>query len=485
MLKNIKFESKYRDFGIKELGVKLARLQRMAQNLKMPALVIIEGWESSGQGNLIYNLVRELNPKYYDVKIFDKLSDNEKMYLEMTPYWINSPQKSNLQIFDKSYYYELFNKKEKDSVYKNYLEGINNFEKAMYDDYAIVVKFFIQISEKVQKNNIESYLDSDYKSLYVEKLDEDQNKHYDKYLKKFDSDIEKTNFDFAKWHILDGSDIKEASKEAIGILIESFEVGIERMMQKRENGERLNRVYKSERTPLDKIDLSKTLSEEDYDSILKKLQKRASELQLELYKQKISTILVFEGVDAAGKDGSIERLIKYMDPRMVKVHAISAPNEEENRYNYLWRFYKRLPKDGDMGIFSRSWYGRVMVERVEGFAEENEWERAYSEIQNFEREIYDHGSLIIKYFVMIDKDTQLKRFEDREEDPDKQYKITEEDWRNREKWDQYIAAMNEMLDRTSTKYSPWVIVEGNDKNYARIKVLKTFIEYAEKHLNED
>ncbi|WBW49576.1 hypothetical protein O6R05_06150 [Peptoniphilus equinus] len=473
---------KYSEFKVKELGIKLARLGRIVEHLEIPVLIVLEGWESSGRGEIIYNIVRELNPKFYDVKVFEPLSEKEKAYPEMTPYWNAIPEKSHIRLFDRSYYYELFNHKEASAAYDLLKQGIENYEKALYDDYTVVVKFFVNVTEKTQRENMEALIDDGYEQVYVEKLDREQNKHYEAYAKRFEHGLEATNYSFAPWHILDGADVKEASKEALGILIDQLQIGIERMLRRREGGMRLVRHYQGDRHPLAELDLTKTLSEDDYDAQLKDLQKDAADLQLKLFMAKVPTVLVFEGVDAAGKDGSIERLIKRMDPRMVKVHAISAPSAEENRYHYLWRFYKRLPEDGKMSVFSRSWYGRVMVERVEGFAEKNEWERAYKELPQFEKELYDHGALVLKYFVMIDKDTQLTRFEDREDDPDKQYKITEEDWRNRNKWDDYIEAMDEMLERTHRDYAPWILVEGNDKNYARIKVLKTFIQQAKAHL---
>ena len=202
------------------------------------------------------------------------------------------------------------------------------------------------------------------------------------------------------------------------------------------------------------------------------------------YEKGISQVLVFEGVDAAGKDGAIERLIKDVDPRLYTVYGISAPSKEELNRNYLWRFYNKLPKDGYVSIFSRSWYGRVMVERVEGFAKVNEWDRAYEEISNMEKEIYDHGSLVIKFFVTIDKDEQLSRFKDREREPDKQYKITDEDWRNRKKRDSYQEAMDEMIVRTNLDYAPWIIVGSNQKKYARIKVMEEYIRIAKDHLKK-
>ena len=230
--------------------------------------------------------------------------------------------------------------------------------------------------------------------------------------------------------------------------------------------------------------MSHEISEEEYQEKKEKLQKEVAELMYEYYEKGISQVLVFEGVDAAGKDGAIERLIKDVDPRLYTVYGISAPSKEELAHHYLWRFYSKLPKDGYVSIFSRSWYGRVMVERVEGFAKVKEWDRAYDEISNMEKEIYDHGSLVIKFFVTIDKDEQLRRFDARENDPDKQDKITDEDWRNRKKWDQYIEAMDEMLERTNQPYAPWVIVGSNQKKYARIKVMEEYIRLAKDHLKK-
>jgi len=260
--------------------------------------------------------------------------------------------------------------------------------------------------------------------------------------------------------------------------------GIDRILGQKNGGIRYARNYIPSQKPLEKIDLGLTLTEEEYDKRKDALQIEAQRIAFQLYTKGIPTILVFEGVDAAGKGGAIERLTREMDPRGYEVITTSAPNELEQQYHYLWRFYRNFPKKGDIKIFDRSWYGRVLVERVEGFATEKEWDRAYEEINQMETQLTKFGTLVIKFFLYIDKEEQLKRFKDRENEPDKVYKLTDEDWRNREKWDEYIAAMNEMLDRTSTPQAPWNIVAGMDKKYARINVLETFIEQATKKLNE-
>ena len=202
-----------------------------------------------------------------------------------------------------------------------------------------------------------------------------------------------------------------------------------------------------------------------------------------MYTKKIPGVIVFEGIDAAGKGGSIKRLTRLMDPRGYRVVPISAPNETERDYHYLWRFYKELPEKGALAIFDRSWYGRVLVERIEGFTHAKRWEEAYDEINMFEKNLCNSDVMVLKFFLAVDKKEQLSRFKDRQVETDKMYKITEEDWRNREKWDEYIEAMNEMLVRTDTEYAPWNIISGQDKKHARIKVLEIFIEYVSKHIN--
>ena len=230
---------------------------------------------------------------------------------------------------------------------------------------------------------------------------------------------------------------------------------------------------------LAEVDLSPAISEEDYRKELKKLQKRLSELHNAIYRRKIPVILCYEGWDAAGKGGNIRRVAYPLDPRGFDVHPIASPLPHELNRQYLWRFWTRLPRTGHICIFDRTWYGRVMVERLEGFCGEKDWKRAYNEINEFERQLTDWGAVLLKFWIHIDQDTQLARFTERQNTPEKQWKITEEDWRNREKWPQYEVAVDEMLQKTSTKNAPWFIIESNDKRYARIKALKIIVKALE------
>ena len=226
-------------------------------------------------------------------------------------------------------------------------------------------------------------------------------------------------------------------------------------------------------------DLSLSCTREEYEKKKKKLQKKLAGLHEELYRRRIPVVIGFEGWDAAGKGGAIRRLTEKMDARGYAVNPAAAPNDIEKAHHYLWRFWRSMPKDGHVAVFDRTWYGRVLVERIEGFCTEEEWKRAYREINDMERDLSDAGTVVIKFWIHIDKDEQERRFEERRKNPEKQWKITDEDWRNREKWDQYEDAVNEMLIRTSTKYAPWIVVEGNCKYYARIKVLQTVVDKIE------
>ena len=199
-------------------------------------------------------------------------------------------------------------------------------------------------------------------------------------------------------------------------------------------------------------------------------------MQLKIYQQQIPIVAIFEGWDAAGKGGAIKRLTDVLDPRSYRVNAITAPTDEEKRYHYLWRFWRRLPKAGTISIFDRSWYGRVLVERIEGFASEAEWRRAYREINEFEAQLANAGYVIVKFWLHVSPEVQLRRFEERQNNPFKQYKLTEEDWRNRDRGDIYYVAVNQGIARTSTPAAPWTIVAGDDKYYARVKVIETVIE---------
>jgi polyphosphate kinase 2 (PPK2 family) len=236
---------------------------------------------------------------------------------------------------------------------------------------------------------------------------------------------------------------------------------------------------------LSTVDLTLTLEEEEYKRLLIKYQIALNKLAYQVYVQQRPVIMVFEGWDASGKGGAIRRVTEKIDPRGFVVYPIAAPKGDEATHHYLWRFWNRLPETGQIAIFDRSWYGRVMVERIEGFCTEAEWKRAYREINYFERQLVDFGTILFKFWLHVDKDEQLNRFESRSGDLRRSWKLTDEDWRNREKWDLYEESVNEMLLKTSTITAPWTVIEANSKLYARIKILKTVIDKFGQELDYD
>ncbi|WP_419574144.1 phosphate--AMP phosphotransferase, partial [Phascolarctobacterium succinatutens] len=307
----------------------------------------------------------------------------------------------------------------------------------------------------------------------------DESEDYDKFLPHYEKMLEATDTVNAPWHLIADDDPRSARLEVFTKIADAIEKAVQ-MPVEPASDKRTAATY----DVLSKIDANKELTKEEYKEKLDKYQKKLTQLQIEMFKAQIPVVIGFEGWDAAGKGGAIRRLTAALDPLGFHVHPIAAPNVVEKQFHYQWRFWTKLPQPGNIAIFDRTWYGRVMVERIEGFAKPQEWQRAYDEIKDMEAQWSEHGIAIAKFWLQIDKDEQLRRFNDRQADPNKQWKITDEDWRNRDKWDAYEAAVNEMLVRTDTSYAPWTVVEGNNKYYARLKVLKTVIDLFERKLAE-
>lgn len=489
MIKDYRFQdfnNPYESFKRSELGNRLAKIQRLVKEFNIPVLIIVDGWESSGKGFVIKDLIRELDPRTSRVELFEYPTDEERTRPFLWRFWTKIPKKGEIVIFDRSFYFNIMNEIDmRDEKLQKDMEDISAIEKELFDDNTVIIKFFLHQKQKTQKERIEMLLNDENRSFYVTKADLRQNKNYEDYLKHFDKSLELSDFSFSPWHIIPSEDLKSASKYALGLSIDLIESGIQIFQAKKSKEDGLERTYIGKGKVIENLDLSLNVDEERYEKEIEKLQKEAQEIAYKLFIHKIPSVIVFEGMDAAGKGGAIQRLTRLIDPRGLRVIPISAPNETELSYHYLWRFYKEFPKKGNMAIFDRSWYGRVMVERIERFATIDEWDRAYDEINQMEKHLYNFGALVLKFFICIDKDEQLTRFHDREKEEDKLYKITEEDWRNRDKWDDYIVAMDEMLLRTNTKHAPWIIVEGNDKKYARLKVLRSFIEQGKIALEKD
>ena len=367
------------------------------------------------------------------------------------------------------------------------LEEISSFEKQLTDGGTLVMKFFLDISEREQKKRFHKLMEKKATSWRVSDKDLDRNKHFQDYLEMADEMLTKTDSDYAPWTIVEAEDDRYATVKILSTVAAAFEDRYKKEKEsKKKEREVDGRFDKSELNDsvLKKVDLSKKMEEKAYEKRLDELQKKLRLLHGKLYAKRIPVVLAFEGWDAGGKGGAIKRLTNALDPRGYTVNPTSSPNDIERAHHYLWRFWTKMPKDGHIAIFDRTWYGRVMVERIEGFCTTQDWQRAYKEINQMEQQLVNHGAVVLKFWLHIDKEEQAHRFQDRQDNPEKSWKITDEDWRNREKWDLYEKAVDEMLVRTSTADAPWIIVEGNDKLYARIKVLETVVNALEKRMKK-
>ena len=465
---------------IKALRATLAGQQQLIREKKLPILVLIEGWAAAGKGSLIKEIISELDPRFYNVVSPAVVPESEMRYPFLYPYATAIPENGKLMFLDSGWMEAVVRKRLRLEIsgeeYKRRVRAVNEFERQLRDAGYLLLKIFLHIDQEEQGDRLEDLSDDADTEWRVTPDDLWQHREYRNFLKAYDEFMEETD-ETVRWHILDGQRKRMAVRDAMKLLVGRITRALEK---KRYVGEPFEEKFPLLKMPkLAEVDLSPAISEEDYRKELKKLQKRLSELHNAIYRRKITVILCYEGWDAAGKGGNIRRVAYPLDPRGFDVHPIASPLPHELNRQYLWRFWTCLPRTGHICIFDRTWYGRVMVERLEGFCGEKDWKRAYNEINEFERQLTDWGAVLLKFWIHIDQDTQLARFTERQNTPEKQWKITEEDWRNREKWPQYEVAVDEMLQKTSTKNAPWFIIESNDKRYARIKALKIIVKALE------
>ncbi len=466
---------------IKELCSTLLGQQQQLVGAGLPVMVLIEGWAAAGKGSLIKELISEIDPRFYNVVSPQVLPESETRYPFLYPYFQALPVNGKVTFLDSGWMENAVQKYLRHEItkdeYRRRIRQVNEFERQLRDGGYLVVKIFLHISKKEQFSRLQDLAEAPSTEWRVTKDDVWQHKEYKRFTEEYDDFMKRTQGVFP-WTILDGSRRKTAVRDALKLLVDTIEKGVH---AGRFCGDPFEEEFSMKKIPhLSEVDLSPSIDEEEYRQELKRLQTRLTELHNILYRRKIPVILCYEGWDAAGKGGNIRRVAYPLDPRGFDVHPIASPLPPERARHYLWRFWTRLPRTGHIAIFDRTWYGRVMVERLEGFCSEKDWQRAYNEINEFERMLTDWGAVVLKFWIHIDQDTQLARFTERQNTPEKQWKITDEDWRNREKWAQYEVAVDEMLQRTCTKNAPWHIIESNDKKYARIKTLKIIVKALEK-----
>jgi len=474
---------------LKVLETRLAMLSQPVKDLGIPVIIVFEGWSASGKGTLIKRILYPLDPRQFNVHTMDKVPEDWRMRPFLWPYWACLPARGRFSIIDKSWhrvilpaYAEKWGLSPK--AIQGFFPDVSAFERQLRDDGAVIIKIFLHISQEAQYERFKELEKKPNTAWRVDAHDWEQNKKYGAYLKQFDEMIKQTDFDGGRWSVVEANDTKFAAIKTLKIITRRIDEEINRLSAPAGNDSPAPKpeAPAASKGILSAADLSRCLKEKEYNERVVKLQNRLSDLGYRLYKARRPVIIVFEGWDASGKGGNIKRLTERLDPRSYEVIPIAAPSAVELDHHYLWRFMNKMPKDGHVAIFDRSWYGRVMVERVENITPPERWRAAYREINDMERHLINHGAIIFKFWLHIDPEEQLARFEARRGDPAKRHKITDEDWRNREKWDQYERAVEEMLRKTSTKYAPWTIVESNDKKYSRVKVMDIVAAELEKQL---
>ena len=459
-----------------KIGIELGKLQRACRERHIPVLILLEGNGEQAKEQLLKNIVAFMDPRSFRVISFAEQTKEEKQKPYVWKFWQRLPKKGEVYIYTESWYEKLFQKYEKKKSRKDILaftQRIAALETELMNEGVLLLKFY------ANKSCIKTR--EEKKTMMLWEM------------------IRKNTLCFRSgFYTIENADIKEGSLAFLALVEKTMKEELlrrEKIEEQRQMEEKKERLGENitvagcrmicENKLLDQIDLNKNVSQKNYKKQIKVYQKRLELLQEKMRKKKKAMAIVFEGWDAAGKGGAIKRVTKGLDPRKYQVVPTSAPNELEKAYPYLWRFWRNTPDKGEIVIFDRSWYGRVMVEPIEGFCTQEDLRRAYGEINQMEADWKEADILVVKFWLHIDKEEQKKRFLARQNNPEKQWKLTDEDWRNREKWDLYENMVNTMLLRTSTINAPWIIVEANSKYYARLKILENILYYLEQYLLEE
>ena len=453
-----------------------------------PILVLIAGVDGAGKGETVNALHEWMDPRHIRTAAFGPPTEEERNRPRMWRFWMALPPRGQIGILFHSWYTEPIVDRVWRRMRRTELEAaaseIRRFEEMLAAEGVLILKFWFHLSKEDQERRLRE-IDRDKKRTWkVTKADWKQFKKYDDYYSVSEHVLRLTSTSHAPWIVVEGKDANYRELTVGRTLLDAMrkrlagETGPPASVKPRPTIER----SVDHRDILTELDLSPSVTEEKYKDELLKWQGRLNRLARDDRFARIAVTVAFEGMDAAGKGGAIRRIAGALDARQYEVIPIAAPTEEERARPYLWRFWRRLPLKGRMSIYDRSWYGRVLVERVEGLSSDADWMRAYDEINDFEQQLHESGVVVVKIWMHISQDVQLERFHERENTRFKRFKITPEDWRNREKWDAYQGAAADMLERTSTEIAPWVLVEANDKKFARIKVLKTIVRRIERAL---
>lgn len=472
------------DAALGDLRTALLKAQAEIEQAQIPVIVLLNGADGAGKAETLNLLNEWLDARYLTTEAYDAPTEAERARPEYWRYWMTLPKAGQIGLFLGSWYtppiLERVMGGGKPRAFEQALTRINAFERTLADGGALFVKLWFHVTKKEQRRRLKAEESAKNTRLLVSKSNWQHHAHYDDFIPVTEQVLLETSTGHAPWTVIESADDRYRNLTAGRTLLERI--------QRRLAAPQVSDAPRPQPdagdpiTLLDRLDLSRKLEKPAYEERMAELQGSLGELARKLKKRQRSAILLFEGSDAAGKGGAIRRLVWALDARQYRVIPISAPTDEERAHHYLWRFFRHLPRRGRITIYDRSWYGRVLVERVEGFTSEENWRRAYKEINDFELELTRDGIVLVKFWLQISPEEQLRRFQAREREPWKQHKITAEDYRNRRKTHQYEAAAAEMIERNSTEYAPFTLVEAEDKHYARVKVLETVCERLERAL---
>jgi polyphosphate:AMP phosphotransferase len=485
------------------IRARLLAAQLALRTTKVPVIVVIAGADGSGKGDTVNRLLEWLDPRGVETNVFGPRTDEERDRPAAWRFWRTLPARGRIGIFFGSWYTEPILKRTTGKIgsprFEAELARVAFFEESLAKDGALFVKCWFHLSKDAQKKRLRKAEKDPETRFKVTRLDWKHFGRYDRFTRVAERAIRATDTAEAPWTIVEAADDRWRDLAVGRTLAEALEA---RLAAVKEAAERKAAQAAAEAAPskkaskpprraesspsrkgvLSTIDLGRTVPDEVYRKELPRLQERLSKLAWEGRKKGVSSVAVFEGSDAAGKGGAIRRVTWALDARLYRVIPVAAPTDEERAHHYLWRFWRHVPPGGSFTIYDRSWYGRVLVVRVEGFAKEEEWKRAYLEINDFEAQLVDAGIALSKLWLHISPEEQLRRFRERETVEWKKHKITDEDWRNREKWAAYEVAIDEMVARTSTRDAPWTLVGATDKKAARLAVLETLCDRLEEAL---
>jgi AMP-polyphosphate phosphotransferase len=491
------------EFEVSKLRWELLDLQRALERTSFPLLVVFGGVDGAGKSETVHLLNEWMDPRWIVNRAFDEPSEDERERPRFWRYWLALPPRGRIGLFLSAWYSQpLLGRVARRLGVPEFdaaLDRIAAFERTLADDGAVILKFWMHLDRRAQKKQLEALSKDPLTRWRVTRTQWKRWKQYDRFATAAERLIQRTSFAHAPWTIVDGTDERYRSlvvgTEIRRALSKAIEPGSRRPPVKARartaaakapptttaTTDLVARIDR-DRSILDALDMTRSLEKDAFKVQILKQQGRLHLLQRRAQDQGRSVILLFEGWDAAGKGGAIRRVTSALDPRCYRVVPTAAPTDEERARHYLWRFWRHLSRAGRVTIFDRSWYGRVLVERVDNLTPEAGWCRAYAEIEEFEEQLTDHGIVLVKYWLHITKDEQQRRFEERAKSPYKSWKLTEEDWRNREKWDDYELAVNDMVARTSTRHAPWRLIPANDKNHARVHVLRVAADAIERAL---